>query len=182
MKITKIALSRTKVHVEYEKEGETFKVDSPDRPLPSFLTAIKALPPIACRICGFNKAYVGKPHPDDLSKTKNPLRVTGIVLTDKQGARRVKLECTKDLPDADLLLTFNTPARFLEHPEEEGTYSPPLADADVAAINEMIDEAAKFASGERAQGTLPFEEDKEPDQPAEPADGTAPIPFEGTND
>lgn len=180
MLITKISLSRTKVHVEYVKEGETFKVDSPDRPLPSFLDTMRSLPAIAIRICGLSKTYAGKPHPDDLSKTKNALRVTGVTLTEKQGARRVVLECKKVLPDADLQFVFNTPARFMEHPEEEGTYSAPLSDEDAEVIEEMIEEARKFACHERAQGQLPFPEDNDGDdsnEPAEPTDGTATLPF-----
>src|SRR5690606_7626171 len=81
----------------------------------------------------------------------------------------------KDLPDAHAPFNIATPLRFLEHPETEGSYSPPLTEDQVALVEEVIDEAKKYVKGARAQWQLPLDstddegEGSEPDEPEPPA-------------
>jgi hypothetical protein len=107
------------------------------------------------------KSYLGSESKEEAGKTLNPLTVSGITITDKQEVRLVTIVAKKDLPDAHSPFNIATPLRFLEHPEEEGSYSPALTDKQGALIEELIEEAKRYVKGERAQGSLPLEDDSD---------------------
>ncbi len=183
MKITKVRLTRSKVSVEYENEGDTFAVVSHDRPLPSFYEAVAALCPIILSILHLPATYAGTPNPKDLATTLHPLKPTGLTISEKQDVRLVCLTAHKELPDSHSPFNIATPLRFLEHPQEEGSYSPALTAEQVAAIDAVIAEAKKYVGGARAQGVLPLEtpEDTEKEAAAEPQSGDV-LDFPNTGD
>jgi hypothetical protein len=161
MEIYKIRRKRTAVVIDYTNEGEQHSVTSTDRPLQSFDDALNALAPLVVEILHLPKSYLGTESKEEKGKLLNPLTVSGITIAQKQEVRLVTLVAKKDLPDAHSPLNIATPLRFLEHPEEEGSYSPALTDKQGALIEELIEEAKKYAKGERAQGTLPLESDED---------------------
>jgi hypothetical protein len=178
MNITKIRRKRTAVVVEYENEGNDYVLTAHEPPLPSFDAALKAITPLVVDILHLPKAYLGTKSEEEEGKVLNELTVSGITITTKQEVRLVTIVAKKDLPDAHSPFNIATPLRFLEHPDEEGSYSPALSDKQGALIEELIEEAKKYVKGERAQGTLPLdqEEDEDGEGEAEPAEGRQ-IPF-----
>lgn len=173
MNIRKVRIKRTAVVIDYENDGETHSITSKDCPLPSFYDAVKALGPIIVHVLHLPAAYLGKPSPKDLSQVVNPLTPTGVTVSEKQGAQLVCITGQKDLPECHSPFNLATPLRFMSHPEEEGTYSPALTDAQVEVIERVLGEARAYVAGDRAQGVLPLEteEDQEEAEAAEPKEG-----------
>lgn len=173
MKITSVRLNRTKVSIQYENDGDTLTVESHDRPLPSFFDAVKALGPIVLEVLHLPASYAGKPNPKDLATTLHPLKPTGLTIAEKQETRLVCLTASKELPDSHSPFNISTPLRFLEHPQEEGSYSPALTAEQVKAVECVIEEAKAYVQGKRAQGQLPLEtpEDAQQEESAEPQGG-----------
>lgn len=147
MNILKVRRKRTSISITYENNGEQHTVTSSEAPLPAFNKAIGALKPLILKILHLPDSYGGV----DNTETLKP---TGLTLTDSKGNRQVVLVANKELSDASGPFNIATPPRFLELPETEGTYSPALAEADVALVNEVIEEAKEYAKGNRAQGVL----------------------------
>jgi hypothetical protein len=166
MYIQKVRLTRSKVAISYRTPtGEDHHVETSDAPLPSFVAAIHALAPLIVAIVHLPGEYAEK------------LTPLGLTLVDKQDSKLVTLSGKKDLPDSHSPFNISTPLRFLEHPKEEGTYSPALTDAEVALVNEVIEEAKRYLRGERAQGSLPLDSttDDADDEGEDADEETAPV-------
>lgn len=148
MEIRKVRLKRNVVFIEYWNDGETHKVSSPDNPLPSFVKAVENLGILVLDLLHLPSDYI------------HGLSPQGITLVSRQGTELVAVVATKELNDCSSPLNITTPLRFLSVPEEEGTYSPPLKDAQVDLINEVVREAKNYVGGQRAQGQLPLGDDK----------------------
>ena len=171
MYVQKVRLTRSKVAVEYRTPtGEAHSLECADAPLPSFVAAIHALAPLILEVVHLPAEY------------GDHLTPTGLTLTDKQEAKLVTLTGKKELPDAHAPFNIATPLRFMAHPETEGSYSPPLTDAQVALVNEVLEEAKRYVKGERAQGQLPLDgaTDDDEGEGADEDTNTAPLPFTGT--
>jgi hypothetical protein len=169
MEITKVKLTRTNVHLEYTNEGDTYKYDSKDKPLPSFYEAVEALAPLVITTLGLPKTYVGK-KPTEGDKTPGlPLIVNGITIVMKGEARQVCIVATKVISACPSPFNITVPLRYMDAPDEEGSASEPYGTKEVELLEEVIAEAKKYLRGERAQGQLPLEEVILP--PAEPEDG-----------
>jgi hypothetical protein len=177
MEITKVRISRNNVHLEYNNEGDTYKYDSKDKPLPSFYKAVDALAPVICSTLGLPKSYVGKKPTEGDTEPGLPLRPTGLTITTKGESRMVTLVGQKTVSTSPSPFNIATPLRYMDAPTEEGACSEPYGTKDCAIIEEVIEEARKYLRGERAQGQLPLEE--EPAQPSEPSDGNT-LEFPGT--
>jgi hypothetical protein len=145
MDIKSVRLKRRAVVISYENEGEEHSVISRDIPLPSFIKAVEALAPLVLDICHLPTDYI------------HGLKPTGLTLVDKQETQLVLVTAQKELTDCNSPFNIATPVRFLSLPKEEGSYSPPLKDAQVALVEKVISEAKKYVKGDRAQGQLPLE-------------------------
>lgn len=149
MKIKSIRLTKKLVSISYENANEDHELSSQDRPLQEFFDAVEGLRPLILHILHL---------PEDYGATLTP---TGLTLADKQDVQLVCLVAKKDLPECHSPFNIATPLRFLEHPKEEGTYSPALMDEHVALVQKVIDAAKAYIQGNRAQGTLPLGDDKD---------------------
>lgn len=168
MDITKVNVTRTNVHIEYTNEGDTYKYDSKDKPLPSFYKAMEALTPLILDTLQLPKAYAGKkPKPDD-EEPGYPLTPTGITIHVKGESRLVCITATKVI-DTPGPFNITVPNRYMDAPTKEGATSVPYSTKQVALLEEVLDEARKYLKGERAQGTLPLETEEQ--QRSEPEDG-----------
>lgn len=149
MNITKVRLKRSAVAIEWTTDTGSHAISEKERPLPSFVKAVEALAPLLIQILHLPASYAEK------------LTPTGITISTKQDVQLVTITAQKDLPECHSPFNLATPLRFLEHPKEEGSYSPALADRDVCLINAVVAEAKRYVAGERAQGNLPFNKDDE---------------------
>lgn len=169
MDITKIKLGRANVHVEYDNEGDTYKYDSKDKPLPSFYEAMEALTPLVISTLGLPKAYAGK-KPTEGDKTPGlPLTVSGITIMTKGESRQVCIVAKKIVSACPTPFNITVPLRYMDAPTKEGSSSEPYGAKEVDLLEEVIAEAKKYLAGERAQGQLPLETDVQ--AAAEPDDG-----------
>jgi hypothetical protein len=171
MDITKIKLSRTNVHIEYDNEGDTYKYDSKDKPLPSFYHSLDDLAPLVISTLGLPKTYVGKKATEGEREPGLPLTVTGITITMKGESRQVAIGASKVLSACPTPFVILVPLRYIDDPTAEGTSSEPYTTAEVVLIEEVIFEAKKYLTGKRAQGQLPLEEEiLEASEPSEGSD------------
>lgn len=169
MKITKIKRTKKRIIIDYIADKEERTLRAPENPLPAFNDAFEKLAPLVCEICHLPAKYAHK------------LTVLEVKLTDK-GNELVTFKAAKDLDDSSDAFTFTTPNRLTDRPKEEGKTSPPLKKEQVALITSLIDEAAAYVKGDRAQGMIQFpagdtddeDDENEPEASAEP---TAPLPF-----
>jgi len=144
---TRVKLSRRYVEIKYDQGAGSFAMKESDNPLPSFPEAMQALAPLVSLICHFPEKY-----------SQEGLRVTGIDVGSKGGARSIVIHAKKHLDDSSKQFEISTPERLLEHPTEEGSFSPPLTDKEAALVWEVIEEACKYVRGQRAQGTIDFDD------------------------
>jgi hypothetical protein len=158
MHITKVRRTKKKIIVEYTVDGEERVLRAPENPLPAFNEAFDALTPLVCEICHLP------------AKFGNKLTVLEVKLTDK-GNELVTFKASKEIDDSTDAFKFSTPNRLTSHPKEEGKCSPPLKEAQVALITALIDEAAAYVKGDRAQGQIQFPAGE--DDPEDGDDGAA---------
>lgn len=171
MHITKVKRTKKKIIVEYTVDGEERVLRAPENPLPAFNLAFDAFPSLVCEICHLP------------AKFAHNLIVLEMKLTDK-GNELVTFKASKPIDDSTDAFKFTTPNRLTSHPKEEGKCSPPLKEAQVALITSLIDEAAAYVKGNRAQGQIHFpggedDEEGDGDENAEP-EATDPLPFDQT--
>jgi hypothetical protein len=169
MRITKVRLKQRAVVIEYENEGETHSVTSRDVPLPSFVEAVANLSGLVLDILHFPKDYA------------EGLKTTGLTMVEKQETELVCIVATKELPECHSPFNIATPLRFLAHPAEEGSYSPALSSAQVAAVQAVIAQAKEYVLGRRAQGQLPLETEADEGEPDAAPEGDA-LEFGAEND
>jgi hypothetical protein len=161
MHITKVKRTKKKIIVEYTVEGEERVLRAPENPLPAFNLAFDNLAGLVCDICHLPPKFA------------NGLIVLEVKLTDK-GNELVTFKASKAVEDSTDAFKFSTPNRLTSFPKEEGKCSPPLKEAQVALITSLIDEAAAYVKGDRAQGQIQFpagEDDPEDSDEAEPTQG-----------
>ena len=172
LKITKVRRTRKHILIEFTSDHEERSLKSSDNPLPAFTKALDALAPLVCEIVGLPPTYT------------QGLTVTGLSAVTAGGNEHVLLTAKKELHDNNRPFNIVTPLRLTDVPEEEGSYSPPLSDAQLALVADVIDEAAAYIKGDRAQGQIQFEgtadddpnEDGDGDTTEEPSQGD-PLPF-----
>lgn len=161
MHITQVKRTKKKIIVAYTTDGEERVLRAPENPMPAFHGAFDALSALVCEICHLPSSYA------------SGLIVTELKLTDK-GNELVSFRAAKTLDDSSDTFRFATPNRLTDQPKEEGTYSPPLSESQVSLIRELIDEAAAYVKGERAQGQIHFpggEDDEDGDGDGEADQG-----------
>ena len=154
--------------IEWETpEGEQ-SLSCRDVPLPSFITAVENLAPVVLEILHLPSDYI------------HGLKPTGVTVSNKQEVDLVTIVATKELTDCNSPFNISTPLRFLECPKEEGSYSPPLNDKQVAAVEQVLLEAKGYVQGHRAQGQLPL--DVSPDTAGESEAGDEGLDFREDKD
>ncbi|MBS0328260.1 MAG: hypothetical protein JSR30_00275 [Proteobacteria bacterium] len=144
LRITKVRRTRKTIFIAYKNGDEEHDLTSRDNPLPAFTKALDALVAVVLSVCHFPEGY------------GENMTASGLTLTEKG---MVTIQAKKSLPDAAGPLNIATPLRFLEHPKEEGSYSPSLTDEQVDAISEVEEQAKAYVKGDRAQGQIKFEEE-----------------------
>lgn len=142
--IQKIKRSNRKLFIAYTKGGEELTVDSPDNPLPEFLTAMAHLVEILGDVLHVPTTWTGE-----------NCRIVGMNLGEQGGAETVSILAQKSLPDAGKAFKIVTPPRLLSHPVEPGSYTSPLTEAQAQWVHELIEQAKQYVLGNRAQGVLP---------------------------
>lgn len=164
--INTVKRTRRAIDIQYHSGAEGRGVNSPDNPLPAFTAALDALPALVCQILALPTSY-----------TEN-LKITGLVMGLQGEADTVSILAQKSLNDASKAFNIVTPPRLLAHPTEPGSYTPPLSNADAALVWTVIEESKAYVSGDRAQGQLPLDKDKDAE---DEADLPETAPEEGTN-
>lgn len=163
MQITLVRRTRKKIVIKYTESGEVRTLEATENPLPAFTTAFDALTPLVCEICHLPAKFSSK------------MTVLEMKLTDK-GNELVTFRASKEIDDSTDAFKFSSPNRLTAHPTEEGKCSPPLKDDQVALIRSLIDEAAAYVKGDRAQGQIQFPagdpaDDEKDDDKTEPEAG-----------
>jgi hypothetical protein len=143
--ILKVRRTRKAISIHYRNGDEDHELTSRDNPLPAFLKAIDALPPLVCELLHLPATYV------------SDMKASGLTISDGSGNEQVTIVAQKSLPDSNGPFNIATPLRLMDLPEAEGSYSPPLTDKQVALVDEVIEQAKAYVLGERAQGQIKFE-------------------------
>ena len=154
MRITRVKRTRKTIFVAWTVGDEEFDLTSRDNPLPAFIKALDALPPLVCEICHLPKTYA------------EGLQVNGAYITEVGQVDAVTIVAVKTLPDNNRPLNLATPLRLLDNPEEPAAANPPLSDRQIGLINDLLDEAKRYVKCQRAQGQIDFG----PELPAEEVD------------
>lgn len=171
LEITSVFRTRKTIRLAWNQGEASFDLEETENPLPSFLKALEALTPLVATICHFPAKYA-----------ETDCRVCGLIIGSKGGADTIVLDVRKGLDDAAKEFKFKTPERLLKHPEEEGTYTPPLTDEEAALVYTMIEEAKQYIRGERAQGVLPVLGETEEGEDADDPDQGKLIDITGAQD
>jgi len=151
-------LTRSRVRATWTQGDGNFKLDEPDNPLPSLGKALTACAVVAAEIVHAEKAW------------GEGIRVVGFKMGTLGGSPTVVFHCKKSFDDTTEELVFDTPAKLLANPVEEGSYHPPLKKNRAELVEDLVEEFKKYVKGDRAQGTLPLEEE-EKEKPAKPDPG-----------
>lgn len=141
--IQRVKRTRKKLFIAWHNGTEDRSVNSTENALPEFQLALDALAPLLCEICALPQDYT------------TGLRMIGVVMGEQGEADTVSLLAQKSLMDAGKALNIVTPPRLLSHPTKEGSFTPPLTDAQAELVWALIEAAKDYAKGNRAQGELP---------------------------
>jgi hypothetical protein len=152
MNITKVKYSGEKVRIEYTiertdgGEADEYTLQSADKPLPSFETALLALTPDVVDICEL----------DTLSAAH--ITVRGVTFTWKNDIMGACITALKTLATANAPLVLNTPHLPSEsYSGSEHDRSPVFSRGTYDRLGHLITEAVRYIDGERAQANLPLE-------------------------
>jgi len=153
MQITKVRAKGARVHIEWttqcEGSGEPDEhvLRSNERPLQSFIDALLGLRQAIVEEAELPEEWVEEITPIGLSLTHYTDGRMGAVISGK-----------RKLQNSNSPLVINTPHKPDEAPNESAP-TPTLSPVAVAAIDEVLQEAVKYIQGERAQQSLPFDEE-----------------------
>lgn len=154
MRIKKVKIKGDgRIAIEYEKEStgnpelvDELSINSPDRPMNSFYTAMEGLRPHVCVICEL---------PEDYAKT---MTISGLSLTYAHDVMGVVITAKKDLKHSPSPLVINTPHKPIEPYSKGGDDSNCLTSDQCVAIDQVIQEALRYIRGERLQAMLPLDQ------------------------
>lgn len=152
IQIVSATRTRKTICVHWTQGDSKFDMEERDNPLPALPKAFDALAPLVATILHLPAAWA-----------EQNLRVVRLKMGEQGGAQTVVLYVRKGLDDASKEFVFDTPPRLLSHPSEPGSYTPPLTEADAALVEEAIEQAKLYVRGERAQGQIAFDDEKEGD-------------------
>jgi len=144
---------------------ENRKVTAHEIPLKSFDKALQALADVACNILEVGAGY---------AKGITVLSL-GISYT-KSGVRSAIIVFNKTIDATGTAHRMQTPMFQIDDGATPDEGRKQCTKQHAAAVDKMIDEAVKYAAGERQQGTLKFEGSAGDDGSAED-DDNPPLPF-----
>lgn len=146
--------TRKTIAIGWSQGDSKFDLDERDNPLPSLVQALDALNPFVAEVLHVPTSWC-----------ETNLRVIGVIFGDQGGAGSFQLVCRKSLEDASKEFAFTTPPRLLAHPDEPGSYTPPVSKECIEAIETAREEFKSYVKGDRAQGLIAFgdEEGEEED-------------------
>ena len=152
MNITKVKYAGEKVRIEYTidradgGEADEYTLQSADKPLPSFETALLALTPDVVDICELDKLSAAH------------ITVRGVTFTWKHDIMGACITALKTLTTANAPLVLNTPHLPSEsYSGNANDGSPVLPRGTMNRLGQVLVEAGRYIDGERAQATLPLE-------------------------
>lgn len=152
MNITKVKYTGDKVRIEYTidrpdgGEADEYTLQSADKPLPSFETALLALTPDVVDICELDKLSAAN------------IAVRGVTFTWKNDIMGACITALKSLATANAPLVLNTPhlpsESYSGNPDDTG---PTLSRGTIDRLGRLLLEAGRYIDGERAQAKLPID-------------------------
>lgn len=152
MKLTKI--TRTSDLVRYVHEVQLGHGSTEDRdvtaydvPLKKFDTALQALGPVAVKVMELDEAYV-----------KGVVVTTLAISYTKAGTRSAMIYFKKQIDKLALLHPMVTPTFQIDDPGEgeDKSQKRQVLPKHAALVEEMLEQAIKYADGERQQMQLPL--------------------------
>lgn len=130
---------------------EERSVTAHEEPLPSLLKAFGALPPVFCEILELPAEYA------------TGLSIYGFTISyTKQGTRSIKLRAKKQLESrSEFLHPLDAPMIQIDKPADGESGEVQIKDAKLLKlVIKAIQEAEKYANGERSQAILGFDQAK----------------------
>jgi hypothetical protein len=168
--ILKVRRTRKHVVIHYRNGENDHNIKCRDNPLPAFDKAVSALAPLVIELLHLPSAYIEN------------LKATGITISDASGNDQVCVVAQKSLVDAAAPFNICTPLRLMDLPEKPGSVStPPLTDAQVELVDEVVEQAKAYIKGDRAQGQIAFDDGEKgaDDGSGEVAPAGEELPFPG---
>lgn len=158
MELRKITRNEKSVIYEIDRKGqqaeETVKVTAHEAPLKDFDDALQiGLKSVLAEMVEL---------PDEWTGTAKIHSLT--IRRTKAGTRSVSISFSRPCEESDRVFTGDTPFFRIDGSEqEEKPQSPELTDPAITDICRAINEASRYANGERQQALLPLELDEDSD-------------------
>jgi len=146
--IDRVKFDGAKVRIEYQRKRVDDRYDeaviaSFDRPRPEFVAALQALAADVCLICELPADQVER------------LSVRGASFSHTNDVMGAVITAMKPVKTAQSPLVLNTP-HIPSAPYSDEGGGPVLAEETVARLEAVINEAAQYIDGNRAQQPLPL--------------------------
>lgn len=158
-KLTKLLREEKKVTYGFQRPNEKGHTEeatmkAPEAPLPSFDKSIEALTPVVQKVMEFKSVAGLTPFGISVSHTKH-------------GTRSVVIHFNRTLQQTGRTYQDKTIAFRIDNPASDETGERECSAAEATLCIAAIDEALRYANGERSQQLLPLES-----QDAEPSGGS----------
>ena len=161
MNLKKVTLSTAAIHVvtlDPESDNE-YSEKTHEAPIPTFYESFKELWMVVCEVMEVSKKWAAD------------VKVTGVSLTyTNTGTRTAVIHFRRNCLKASKWFTMATPAFQMDPPQDEETDQAECSSQARQMLVTAIEEAEGYASGERAQGEIKFEEGENADPEEDPAD------------
>ena len=158
-RIKKVKLGKG-IYLEWEEKNgnannawDKCSLHSKEQARPEFYNAVYSMRRHVVQICEMPEAVFKK------------IDIKSVTITHKDEERGIVISATKELEHTGAPLCLNTPHKS---EADEGDYA--MGKALIDDMNALIEEAARYINGDRAQGSLKLHEDDEFDAEEEDAD------------
>lgn len=158
--ITRVRVTRKAIVVEWTEGLDECSRSFHENPLPAFTKAIEGLTEHVTTLCEFPAAYA------------KGITATGITVSEKGDNSLALITAQKKLKRNGRVLNIPTPLLAM-YEDAENKGADHMTEAEAAAIEKVIKETKRYLAGERAQGTIQFEDEKPKKDDAEK---TEPLP------
>ena len=171
MNLKKVTLSTAAIHVvtlDPESDNE-YSEKTHEAPIPTFYESFKELWMVVCEVMEVSKKWA------------QDIKVTGLSLTyTNLGTRTVTVHYRRNCLKGTKWFTMATPAFQMDPPQDDESDQAECSSQARQMLVTAIEEAEGYASGERAQGEINFEEgaNAEPDTTPEDTPGQKFMPWE----
>lgn len=164
--IRRVRSDRKSIFIEWVQGIDVYKVTFHENPLASFTKAITALAAHVCSLCEF---------PD---KDEAKITPSGITVTENGDNNLALIVASKRIKKGKRVFNITTPLLSM-YPDKENKATDCMAAEEARAIEKVITEAKKYLDGDRAQGIIKFEDDKDEKDAKKDKEETEPLKFEG---